>query len=77
MPLKLLNRAREKNGIVRRPSGIRRFSFWALSSYLSCLLHCFSPHHEEHREAVELKLREYLSLAQGEAEFPPSKGIRG
>ena len=72
MPLKLLNRARKKLGV--------RLTLWYSTIFILSSVILFivsyvflSTSLEDHREAVQSKLREYLSLAK-KAEFPPSKG---
>jgi signal transduction histidine kinase len=63
MPLKLLNRARKNLGV--------RLTLWYSTIFILSSIILFivayvflSSSLEEHREAVELKLREYLSLAE-------------
>src|SRR5215510_10272953 len=63
MPLKLLNRARKKLGV--------RLTLWYSTIFILSSVILFivayvflSSSLEEHREAVELKLKEYLSLAE-------------
>jgi signal transduction histidine kinase len=63
MPLKLLNRARKKLGV--------RLTLWYSTIFILSSVILFivaylflSSSLEDHREAVELKLREYLSLAE-------------
>src|SRR5262245_22438186 len=63
MPLKLLNRARKKLGV--------RLTLWYSTIFILSSVILFTVAYvflssslEDHREAVELKLREYLSLAE-------------
>src|SRR5262247_1087188 len=63
MPLKLLNRARKKLGV--------RLTLWYSTIFILSSIILFivayvflSSSLEDHREAVALKLREYLSLAE-------------
>src|SRR5262249_26725930 len=63
MTSKLLNRARKKLGVRLTPWYSTIFILSSVILFIVAYLF-LSSSLEEHREAVELKLREYLSLAE-------------